>query len=126
MPLYARALLSTAAYLLLAGAIYWLTGSEEYLGAVLILTTASALAYVGIYLRRAVRVADREPDAPAVGLPHVGPTIWPFVFSVAAGIVAAGALAAQWLLGFGVAILVVAGIGWVFDIRHQRQAAGHH
>lgn len=123
MPVYARTLLATATYLVLAGAIYWLM-AYEYLGLLLIVTAGSAMAYTGIYLRRAVRAADRAPEAPAVGLPHVAPTIWPFVFSIAAGLVAVGALAAQWLLGFGLAILVVAGIGWVLDIRHQHRATG--
>jgi small-conductance mechanosensitive channel len=50
---------------------------------------------------------------------HVGPTIWPFVFSIAAIILAFGIALTRWLLPVGGVLFVAAAVGWFLDIRGQ-------
>src|SRR2546423_8967733 len=63
----------------------------EWRGTVLLLVCAVAFAYVGLVLWGAVRRASipvtpgtMAAEEATVESEHIGPTIWPFVFSIAA------------------------------------------
>jgi Cytochrome c oxidase subunit IV len=135
--LYARIALLLGGFLLAAGLVYGLTG-YEWRGFVLLLIAGSGFTYLGLYVRRAVRTADRaatdisaEPrssraQAPAATpqMEEVRPTIWPLVFSLAGAGIVAGMLASHWLLIVGGVLAVAAAAGWFFEALGQRQE--HH
>jgi Cytochrome c oxidase subunit IV len=135
--LYARIALLLGGFLLAAGLVYGLTG-YEWRGFVLLLIAGSGFTYLGLYVRRAVRTADRaatdisaEPrssqaQAPAATpqMEEVRPTIWPLVFSLAGAGIVAGMLASHWLLIVGGVLAVAAAGGWFFEALGQRQE--HH
>jgi Ca2+/Na+ antiporter len=119
-----------AAFLTAAGLVYAVT-SHELAGGSLILVAAVCFAYVGWILRAAVRDADPaaveaqgRKEEPAEETDHVGPTIWPFGFSLAAMGFVLGIVVFRWLLGVGVALFVASAAGWVIDVRRQH-AHGH-
>ncbi len=124
----ARTMVWLAVFLLVDSAVYMAT-SYEWTGGLLIASTAIAFAYVALVLRGAVRRAANEAEAApseqvgAVELDHVGPTIWPAGFAVAAMILVSGAVVARWLLIPGGIVFVAAAVGWARDIRHQH---AHH
>jgi hypothetical protein len=123
MKVTAKVVFRLAVFLAVAGLVYAVTGHEPA-GRSMILVAAAAFAYIGLVLRAAVR----QDDAEAAGSPaedeHVGPTIWPFVFSVAAIGLVLGLVVARWLLVVGSAVFVASAIGWAVDVR--RQHADHH
>jgi Cytochrome c oxidase subunit IV len=118
-----------AAFLTAVGLVYAVT-SHELAGGSLILVAAVCFAYVGWILRAAVRGAEPAVEAqdrkeePADEAEHVGPTIWPFGFSLAAIGFVLGIVVFRWLLGVGVALFVASAAGWVMDVRRQH-APGH-
>jgi hypothetical protein len=114
-----------AAFLAAAGLVYAVT-SREPAGGSLILVAAVSFAYVGLILRSAVRSADRAAEEAKVGkdeaadeTEHVGPTIWPFAFSLAAIGFVLGVVVARWLLIAGGALFVASAAGWIVDVRRQ-------
>ena len=124
-----RAMLIIALFLIVDGSIYLAT-AREWTGGLLILATSIAFVYMGYILRGAVRRASREmakdPSAQVGGveLEHVGPTIWPVGFAVAAVLLAAGSVTVRWILIPGVILFVASALGWFMDVRHQHEA--HH
>jgi Ca2+/Na+ antiporter len=119
-----------AAFLTAAGLVYAVT-SHEPTGGSLVLVAAVCFAYVGWILRAAVRDADPaaveakgRKEEPAEETDHVGPTIWPFGFSLAAIGFVLGIVLFRWLLGVGVALFLASAAGWVMDVRRQH-AHGH-
>jgi len=119
-----------AAFLGAAGLVYAVT-SREPAGGSLLLVGAVSFAYVGLILRAAVRGAGPEAQEANAGhedaaaeTEHVGPTIWPFAFSLAAIGFVLGIALARWLLIVGAVAFVASGIGWVVDVRRQH-AHGH-
>lgn len=124
-----RAMLIIALFLVVDGSIYLAT-AREWTGGLLILATSIAFIYMGYILRGAVRRASREmaedPSAQVGGveLDHVGPTIWPVGFAVAAIVLVVGTVTVHWLLIPGVILFVASALGWFMDVRHQHEA--HH
>jgi hypothetical protein len=118
--LFSRITLGLAVFLGAAGLIYAIT-SSELVGGVLLLLASAGFAYIGVYVRRAIRTAAREAEgAPGVEEePHVAPTIWPFVFSLAGVGLVLGAVVNRWVLAIGGALFVAAGIGWFADVGRQ-------
>jgi hypothetical protein len=119
-----------AAFLAAAGLVYAVT-SREPAGGSLILVAAVCFAYVGLILRAAVRGADPaaeqaqgRKEEPVEEAEHVGPTIWPFAFSLAAIGFVLGIVVARWLLFAGAALFLVSSMGWFVDVRRQH-AHGH-
>ena len=125
-----RSLKWVAAFLIVDAAIYMAT-AREWTGGPLIAATAGAFAYLAFVLAGAVRRASRELEAEpsaavgAVELEHVGPTIWPAGFAVAAILLAVGAAVVKWLIVPGVIVFVASAIGWALDVRHQHATAHH-
>jgi hypothetical protein len=114
-----------AAFLAAAGLVYVVTAREPA-GGSLILAAAAAFIYVGLILRAAVREADsttREGKGDGEGRHeedvHVGPTIWPFAFSLAAIGLVLGIVVARWLLIAGGAVFLASTVGWFVDVRRQ-------
>jgi hypothetical protein len=121
-------MLIIALFLIVDGSIYLAT-AREWTGGLLIMATSIAFVYMGYILRGAVRRASKEmaEDPTEVGgvvLDHVGPTIWPVGFAVAAVLLAAGSVAVRWLLIPGAILFVASALGWFMDVRHQHEA--HH
>jgi len=50
---------------------------------------------------------------------HIGPTIWPFVFSIAALLLVVGIVGIRWILIPGGILFAGAAAGWFRDIRQQ-------
>jgi threonine/homoserine/homoserine lactone efflux protein len=131
-----RIWLALAGFLAVAGVVYGLT-SHEVAGAPLLLVGGATLAYLGLVLgseaRRAARPGGSEasseaeagagPGAP-LEVPHVGPTIWPFGFSIAAVLLAVGFIVSRWILIVGVLAFAVSAAGWLRDVAHGHAHAG--
>ena len=120
-----------AAFLGAAGLVYLLT-AYEWSGGLLILLTAVAFTYLGVILRGAAR--QEGPAAQAgeatgaeagVDEVHVGPTIWPFVFSLAGVALVLGVVVQRWWLILAGVAFVVAALGWTGDVRRSRRHAPH-
>lgn len=114
-----------AVFLGVAGLVYLFT-SYEWRGSVLLLVCAVAFGYVGIVLRGALRRSSlpvtsetMAAEDVAVQSEHIGPTIWPFVISIAAVPLVVGAVGVRWLLIPGVILLAGSAAGWFFDIKRQ-------
>jgi hypothetical protein len=118
-----------AVFLAIAGVVYAVT-SREPAGGSLLVVVAVCFTYVGLILRAAIRSADRalpetrggEEKAPQES-EHVGPTIWPFAFSLAAIGLVLGIALARWLLIAGAALFVASAVGWFVDVRRQHAQA---
>ncbi len=115
-------------FLAVAGTVY-ATTAYEWRGAVLLLVCAVAFLYVGIVLRGAFRRASApgtqgaEAEEGPIEPEHVGPTIWPFVFSIAALLLVVGVVGIRWVLIPGAILFLGAGAGWFRDIERQKR---HH
>jgi hypothetical protein len=114
---YARLAFGLAAFLFVAGAIYWVTAGE-YIGAPLLVITAASFTFLGLYARGILRTASKE-EAAETEEPHVGPTIWPLVLALGAIGLALGAVIGPWLLALGAALAAVAAVGWFVDVGRQ-------
>ena len=128
MSVLARIALGLAVFLGAAGVVYGFTG-HEFVGTPLLLIASACFAYVGIFVRRAMRAALTEPvdgdGGPDVAEPHIGPTIWPFVLSLGGVALALGAIVSTWLLVVGGALFVAAAAGWFLDVSRQWGHGGH-
>jgi small-conductance mechanosensitive channel len=112
-------------YILIAGVIYAIT-AHEAVGGVLLIVAALTFGYVAFVVRTAVRRVEKaaaaergDAEDAVVEMAHVGPTIWPFVFSIAAIILAFGIALSRWLLPLGGVLFIAAAVGWFLDIRGQ-------
>jgi len=134
MRLATRILFGLSGFLALAAAVYWVMSyqgaSRDPAGPALMAIAAVAFGYTGLVLWAAARRADREaaaehatPGPKGATLAHVPPTIWPFAFSIAALALIVGAVVAtRILVPLGLALVVVAAVGWFADVRR----AHHH
>ena len=88
---------------------------------------AVGFTYIGLVSRAAARRAERveaseQPlvtEEKAEVEEHISPTIWPFMFSVAALGIVLGVVVARWLLILGGLVFVASAAGWFNDIRRQ-------
>jgi Cytochrome c oxidase subunit IV len=117
MSLFSRIVLGLAVFLGVAGIVYGVTG-HEFIGTPLLLIASACFAYIGLFVRRAVRSAEAAPEEEEPE-PHILPTIWPFVFSLAAVGLALGAVVAKWLLVIGAVLFVIAAVGWTLEVGRQ-------
>ena len=112
-----------AAFVLVAGVVYYVA-SNEWRGSVFLVVLACSVTYLGLVFRGAVRRASiaPTPDTMAeeeIAEAEVTPTIWPFVISLGAVLIVLGVVVATWLLIPGVILLGGAGAGWFVDIKRQ-------
>lgn len=120
-----RVAFALAIFIGVAGAVYWIT-SYEWRGSVMLIVLAIAFLYIGWVLRGAFRYAE-VPATPetmaaegvAVESEHIGPTIWPFVFSIAAVLLVVGIVGFHWILIPGAILFAGAAAGWFVDIKRQ-------
>jgi hypothetical protein len=127
-----RIYLGLALFIAVVGTVYAFT-AYEWRGTVLLLVLAVAFLYVGLVLRGAVRRGSvpvteetmMEEDL-SVESEHIGPTIWPFVFSIAALLLVIGIVGIHWIIAPGVIVFLAAAAGWFFDIRDQHQPSDRH
>jgi hypothetical protein len=118
-----RIVLALAIFILVAGVVY-LVSSSEWRGGAMLIVLAIALTYLALVFRGALRRASvpatpqtmEEEELPEA---HIGPTIWPFVFSLAAVLLVVGLVGLHWIVIPGVILLVGAAAGWFLDIKHQ-------
>jgi hypothetical protein len=118
-----RIALGLTVFLLVAGTVYYVA-SQEWRGSVMLIVLALAVLYIGLVFRGALRRASIPPTPETMTeeeIPeaHVGPTIWPFVVSLAAVLIVIGTVVARWVLIPGVILLIGAGAGWFVDIKNQ-------
>lgn len=123
----ARVWFGLAAFLVVTGVIYGVT-SHELAGAPLLIVASVTFCYLAIVARGWVRRATRpEPAEHGDDVPeaeaHVGPTIWPFGFSVAAVTLALGLVVTRWLLAAGAVLFVLSAVGWFRDVSLQHRHA---
>jgi len=123
MRVVSTVVLRLAMFLAVVGVVYAVTAREPA-GSSLILVGAAAFAYVGFILRVTARGSGAQEDERPAEPEHVGPTIWPFVFSIAAIGLVLGVVVARWLLVLGSALFVASAIGWAVEVRRQH-AHGH-
>ena len=117
---------SLSAFLLVTAGVYWFTAYEP-IGGSLLAIGAVGFSYIGLVSRAAAKRAERvEAPEQAVATAkeaepeeHITPTIWPFMFSVAAVGIVLGVVVAKWLLVLGGLLFVASAAGWFNDIRHQ-------
>ena len=124
-----RILVGLALFLAVDSAVYLIT-AHEFTGGPLIASTAISFFYLGWVLWRVTRRAQREieqeahpTEVGAVELEHVGPTIWPVGFAVAAVVLAVGLAVLPVLLIPGGIVFVASALGWTMDVRGQH---AHH
>jgi hypothetical protein len=124
--LFSKVFLSLGVFLIAAGIGYGRT-AYEHEGFTLMIIVAGGALLIGVYLAYAVqraRAALSERDTAArlaaeEAEPHITPTIWPLVFALSMIGLVVGAVASRWAFVGGGALLVVAGLGWVLDVRRQ-------
>jgi hypothetical protein len=130
--LFSRIFAGLGAFLIVTGVIYG-SAVSEYEGFTLMIIVGGGALLIGVYLISAVqraRAVLARPEtavgaAAEEGEPHVAPTIWPLVFALSSIGLVVGAVAARWVLVVGGVLLVVAGFGWILDVRRQwRHHAG--
>lgn len=119
-----RIVLSLAVFLGITGIVYAVT-SYEWRGTVLLLVGGVSFLFVGVVLRGAVRqpsvpvtTETMAPEELSVESEHIGPTIWPFVFSIAALLLVVG-LVIRWVLIPAGIVFIGAAAGWFLDIKRQ-------
>jgi hypothetical protein len=122
MSTLARICLSLAVFLAVAGTVYGFT-SHELAGSTLLLVAATTFCFLGVVSRM---VARRETGTEAADAEvHVGPTIWPFGFAIAAVFIAFGLIVSLWLLIAAAIMFALASAGWLRDVARSRAHAGH-
>src|SRR5207247_1169857 len=95
--------------------------AREAIGILLLLIASACFGYIGLYVRRTVRAAGVETPAggeadtvteaeEGVEEPHIAPTLWPFVFSLAGVALVLGAVVTPWMLPVGAVLFVAAGV----------------
>jgi Cytochrome c oxidase subunit IV len=122
----ARICFALAVFLLIAGSVYGIT-SSGLAGTTLLLAAAATFCFLGIVSRivaahaAAAGTLEEEEEEE----PHIGPTIWPFGFAIAAVILALGLIVSPWLLIAGAIVFALSAAGWLREVARSRTHAGH-
>lgn len=120
MSTLSRVCFSLAVFLAIACAVYGLT-SHEPSGTTSLFVASATFACLGYVMRlEARREAAGVEAAEEV---HVGPTIWPLFFSIAALILTLGLLVSAWILIPGALVFGLAAFGWLRDVARSRAHA---
>lgn len=119
-------------FLFVDSLIYFFTAYERT-GAALLFIVSLALFYLTLVTRGAAKGAEElsEEETPSASEEKaeeeavVGPTIWPFGFSVAAIGLVLGVVLSHWLLVLGGIFFAASALGWFTDIRRQHAHMDH-
>lgn len=107
--------------------VYWYT-QHEHEAFSLLMMTAVGFGILGLYAAlslRAARGGTGEAAAAEEEEPHIGPTIWPFVFAISAALITVGLLAVRWVLVPGALVFAAAAVGWIREARMQWRHPEH-
>lgn len=104
-------------------AIYWYLSRDEVGTTALALTGALAFLVAFYSLYTAKRVYPRPEDRLDAEIDEADPEYgffsphswWPLVVALGAAVIVLGLIFAVWLIVFGVALLIVALVGWLFE-----------
>jgi hypothetical protein len=99
--------------------------SHERGGSTLLLVNAATLCFLGLIARTVAR-EEAESGGDTEEEPHVGPTIWPFGFAIAAVIIALGLIVTTWLLIPGAIMFALSAAGWLREVTRSRAHVGQH
>ncbi|GAA3587048.1 hypothetical protein GCM10022198_08250 [Klugiella xanthotipulae] len=118
------------AFFLIMGCIYigWTiaaTGQLEWAGALTIVLSGALTGFVGFYFDRVNRAqggimpADRVDADIDDGDPEIGQfspwSWWPMFMAACLGVVIVGACVGFWIAFFGLPLLLIAIVGWVYE-----------
>ena len=104
-------------------AIYWYLSRDEVGTTALALTGALSFLVAFYSLYTSKRVYPRPEDRLDAEIDEADPEYgfysphswWPLVVALGAGVIVLGLIFAVWLIVFGVALLMVALVGWLFE-----------
>ena len=114
--------LGSAFYLLIAG-IYWYVSRDQVGTTALALTGALAFLVAFYVLYTAKRVYPRPEDRMTAEIDEADPEYgffsphswWPLMVGIGATVIGAGLVFAVWIIVFGVFLLVISLVGWMFE-----------
>jgi hypothetical protein len=103
-----------AGFLIIAGVVYGVT-AHELTGAALLVVASGVFCYLGIIGRGIARGEPPQETEGSGGVEeiHVGPTIWPFAFSIAAIFIVLGLIVTKVLIAVGAVFFALSARGWV-------------
>jgi 4-hydroxybenzoate polyprenyltransferase len=121
--LFSRICMGLGTFLLVAGSIYGVT-SHEPAGTTLLLVASATFWFLFLVSRHvarqeAARSGNTEEEV------HVGPTIWPFGFAIAAVLLGLGFIISPWILIPGVVAFAVCAAGWLREVTRSHAAVEH-
>jgi hypothetical protein len=111
-----------AGFLIIAGMVYGFT-AHELTGAALLVVASGVFCFLGIIGRGIARGEPPQETEGSGGVEeiHVGPTIWPFAFSIAAIVIVLGLIVTQVLIAVGVVIFALSARGWLRAASHEHR-----
>jgi 4-hydroxybenzoate polyprenyltransferase len=118
-----RICMGLAVFLLVAGGVYGVT-SHEPAGTTLLLVASATFWFLTFVTRHVAKQEEEEEGRDEVEI-HIGPTIWPFGFAIAAFVVALGLIVSSWILIPGAVGIVVCAAGWFRDVARSHAPSQH-
>ncbi len=120
-----RVCMGLAVFLLVAGAVYGVT-SHEPAGTTLLLVASATFWFLAFVTRHVAKQEAEQTSQDEVEVEvHIGPTIWPFGFAIAAFVVALGLIVSSWILIPGAVFVVVCAAGWFRDVARSHAPSSH-
>ena len=123
MSTLSRICMGLAVFLLVAGGVYGVT-SHEPAGTTLLLVASATFWFLAFVTRHVAKQEEEEGGRDEVEV-HIGPTIWPFGFAIAAFVVALGLIVSSWILVPGAVFVVVGAAGWFRDVARSHAPSEH-
>ncbi|SDS43865.1 Cytochrome c oxidase subunit IV [Paraoerskovia marina] len=127
-----KVFLAMTPFYIVVGVIYGIaTDWSEPVGIVGLLLTAGLVTMIGLYLVLTAKKMDDRPEDDPEGLIEEGAgdqgvyapwSWWPLATGFSAAVVFAALAVGWWLLYIGVAIGIVALVGWVFEYSRGQHA----
>ena len=112
-----------ATFLVVAGTVYGFM-SHEPAGTTLLLVASATFCFLA-FVARHVAAQEAEGSDQEEEEIHIGPTIWPFGFAIAAVLIGLGAIFSTWILIPGAIAFAVCAAGWLRDVARSHAPAGH-
>jgi hypothetical protein len=124
-----RIFMALAGMAVVAGVVYALA-AKELAGAVMLTVFSVALLYIATVLEHAGPYDRAEVDEeaePELGPEHMlGPSWWPLVMAVGAGILLIGLKFAPIVMAIGAGVFLLSAIGWFVQVGHQHADHDSH